>query len=238
MTSSLVFICAASGFGSKNKYLFGHISMNIKLVPQDSAGTVTAFYLSSETSKHDELDFEFLGNFSGDPYILQTNVYANGVGDKEQRFYLWFDPTTDFHNYSLLWNRQQVIFKVDGVPIRVFKNKEALGLAYPSSQAMKIYSTLWNGDSWATRGGLTKINWAHSPFIATYQNFGIDACQWTDSTSNCPASNSWWSQVSFDTLGSKAKSQLKWVQQNYMIYNYCTDTKRFSTTPAECTSGN
>nr|GFA78641.1 probable xyloglucan endotransglucosylase/hydrolase protein B [Tanacetum cinerariifolium] len=33
-----------TGFQSKGSYLFGHFSMQIKMVAGDSAGTVTAFY--------------------------------------------------------------------------------------------------------------------------------------------------------------------------------------------------
>ncbi|XP_047965399.1 xyloglucan endotransglucosylase protein 2-like [Salvia hispanica] len=115
-----------TGFQSKGSYLFGHFSMHLKLVGGDSAGTVTAFYLSSQNSEHDEIDFEFLGNRTGQPYILQTNVYTGGKGDKEQRIYLWFDPTKEFHSYSILWNLYQIVFFVDDIPIRAFNRPDPI----------------------------------------------------------------------------------------------------------------
>ena len=92
------------GFASNSWYLFGRISMKIKLLCEDSAGTVTALYMNSNTDNVcDELDFEFLGN-------------------------------------------------------RVYENNEAKRIPYPSVQPMGVYSTLWEADDWATRGGLEKID--------------------------------------------------------------------------------
>ncbi|KAK4485567.1 hypothetical protein RD792_008210 [Penstemon davidsonii] len=228
---------SGSGFQSKNEYLFGKIDMQIKLVSGNSAGTVTAYYLSSQGPTHDEIDFEFLGNLSGDPYILHTNVFSQGKGNREQQFYLWFDPTADFHTYSILWNPQRIIFSVDGTPIREFKNAEAVGVAYPKNQPMRLYSSLWNADDWATRGGLVKTDWSQAPFTASYRNFNAnDACVWTSGSSSCTSNNNgnttaWLNEE----LDGTRQERLQWVQQNYMIYNYCTDVKRFPNGfPPEC----
>ncbi|KAG9456378.1 hypothetical protein H6P81_000886 [Aristolochia fimbriata] len=143
---------SGSGFQSKQEYLYAKIDMRIQLVPGNSAGTVTAYYLSSTGGRHDEIDLEFLGNVTGEPYILHTNVFTQGKGNREQQFYLW-----------------------------VFRNAEKVGVPYPNSQPMRLYSSLWNGDAWATRGGLVKIDWSKAPFIAFYEGFAADACVWSES---------------------------------------------------------
>ncbi|KAJ3678210.1 hypothetical protein LUZ60_002013 [Juncus effusus] len=223
-----------TGFQSKGSYLFGHFSMQIKMVPGDSAGTVTAYYLSSQNSEHDEVDFEFLGNRSGQPYILQTNVFTGGKGDREQRIYLWFDPTKDYHSYSILWNMYQIVFFVDSVPIRVFKNSKDLGVRFPFNQPMKLYSSLWNADDWATRGGLEKTDWSKGPFVASYRGFHIDGCESSVEAKFCASQGMrWWDQKEFQDLDSWQYRRLLWVRKKYTIYNYCTDPKRSPAAP-EC----
>ncbi|MED6220915.1 hypothetical protein PIB30_049408 [Stylosanthes scabra] len=224
---------SGSGFRSKKEYLFGRIDMQLKLVSGNSAGTVTAYYLSSEGPTHDEIDFEFLGNVSGDPYILHTNVFSQGKGNREQQFYLWFDPTKNFHTYSIIWKPQHIIFLVDNIPIRVFKNTESVGVPFPKNQPMRIYSSLWNADDWATRGGLVKTDWSKAPFTAYYRNFkatGVsDASVFSDAAT---------SDTQTQTLDADGRRRLRWVQKYFMIYNYCNDPKRFPQGfPAECSNG-
>ncbi|KAG0479461.1 hypothetical protein HPP92_010319 [Vanilla planifolia] len=220
-----------SGFQSRNEYIFSKIDMQIKLVPGNSAGTVTAYYLSSQGAFHDEIDFEFLGNLSGDPYIVHTNVYTQGKGNREMQFYLWFDPTKDFHTYSILWNPKQIVFYVDGTPIREFKNLEATkGVPYPTKQAMRVYSSLWDAEDWATRGGLIKTDWTQAPFTASFRNFNADGCVQRGVASSC-GSKGWMTQG----MDADSLKKMQWVQNNYMIYNYCTDSKRFPQGfPPEC----
>ncbi|PIN15471.1 Xyloglucan:xyloglucosyl transferase [Handroanthus impetiginosus] len=229
------------GFESKKKYLFGKAKAQLKLIQGDSAGTVTAFYMASEGPNHDELDFEFLGNVTGEPYIVQTNLYINGTGNREQRHYLWFDPTLDFHAYSFLWNRRSILFLVDDIPIREFSNKEKKGVPYPKSQPMGIHGSLWNADDWATQGGRVKTNWSNAPFEATFQSFEIDACELSpigadDPRVKCGKSGQfWWDKPVVKEVSKQRKKQLKWIHDNFLIYDYCQDVARFADgIPKEC----
>ncbi|CAH8278791.1 unnamed protein product [Arabidopsis lyrata] len=222
---------SGSGFQSHQEFLYGKVEVQMKLVPGNSAGTVTTFYLKSPGTTWDEIDFEFLGNISGHPYTLHTNVYTKGTGDKEQQFHLWFDPTVHFHTYCIIWNPQRVIFTIDGIPIREFKNSESVGVPFPKHQPMRLYASLWEAEHWATRGGLEKTDWSKAPFTAFYRNYNVDACVWAHGKSSCSAHSSWFTQV----LDFKGKNRVKWAQRKYMVYNYCTDKKRFPQgAPPEC----
>ncbi|KAK4489317.1 hypothetical protein RD792_005121 [Penstemon davidsonii] len=164
--------------------------MNLK-IPKNSKGIITTFYLTSpilenQGTNHDELDFEFLGN-NGPPYILSTNVFAQDSGHREQQFKLWFDPTSDFHEYAILWNENQIVFYIDKVPIRVFKNHKKMGARYPTLP-MNIKTSLWNGTSW-----LGPVDWSKGPFLANYRSFKVHGCTYDYSnTTKCYSSGYAW----------------------------------------------
>ena len=156
--------------------------------------------------------------------------------------FLIYVPRSQFsHIHFVLTFCFHLNFSVNGTAIREFKNLESNGVPFPKNQPMRIYSSLWNADDWATRGGLVKTDWTQAPFTALYRNFNANACVWTSGASSCglnsPSStssnNAWLSQE----LDSASQQRLQWAQKNYMIYNYCTDTKRFPQgLPTKCTT--
>lgn len=118
---------------------------------------------------------------------------------------------------------------VDGMPIREFKNMESMGIPYPKDQPMRIYSSLWNADDWATQGGRVKTDWSLAPFTASYRNFRSAGCIWSYRTkeTSCDSGDiknySWLTEE----LDSKSRAKMKSLQQKHMIYNYCEDNARF-----------
>lgn len=127
--------------------------------------------------------------------------------------------------------------------MRVHSNMEHRGIPYPKGQAMGVYSSIWNGDDWATQGGRVKTDWSHAPFVTSYNKFQINGCECLDRVTNtdnmkrCSSTVNkrfWWDQPSLSGLSLHQSHQLRWVRANHMVYDYCSDTARFAATPAEC----
>lgn len=120
----------------------------------------------------------------------------------------------------------------------MFKNMESSGVPYLTDKPMKVYSSLWNGDQWATRGGAIKTNWTEAPFKTWFRNFKARGCVSMNGWSSCNLATSkvvnhdWYKQKE---LNSNSKDMLKWVQSNHMVYDYCNDFNRFPQgPPQEC----
>jgi hypothetical protein len=133
-------------------------------------------------------------------------------------------------------------FLVDNTPIRDFKNHESNGVSFPKNQPMSLYSSLWNADDWATQGGHVKTDWSQAPFTAYYRNFNANACVWSRGASSCSSTNQMATTSTTQTewynhqLDSMSYRRMRWVQRKFMIYNYCSDVKRFPRgLPLECT---
>ncbi|VFQ95918.1 unnamed protein product [Cuscuta campestris] len=146
-------------------------------------------------------------------------------------------------NSSLCGLTKYCRFYVDDTPIRVFKNKAKAGVGYPASHPMQIECSLWNGESWATDGGRSKIDWSRAPFRAEFQGFAVDGCvadPGSSSKSNsssirhCSSPDYWWNQNRFWTLNETEQIRYTKVRQTYMTYDYCADLSRFPTPPPEC----
>lgn len=243
---------SGAGLVSRNMYRYGFFSAAIKLPSSFTAGVVVAFYMSNANAfphNHDEIDFELLGHEKSKEWALQTNVYGNGsVGTgREEKFYLWFDPTEDFHEYSFIWNNHHIVFLVDSIPVREVYHNEAMAGAYPS-KPMSLYSTIWDGSQWATRGGKKPANYKYAPFVASFKNMEMAGCVGNQkgTATPCAIAGGQDGHLSLDPVEggefSKLSQQqqvgMEWVRGRFMFYSYCKDPNRFKVMPPECKASN
>uniref|UniRef100_A0A0C9RPN3 Xyloglucan endotransglucosylase/hydrolase n=1 Tax=Wollemia nobilis TaxID=56998 RepID=A0A0C9RPN3_9CONI len=237
-----------SGVVSQDLYQYGFFSASIKLPEDYTAGIVTAFYTSNAENfehNHDELDFEFLGNIRGKEWHVQTNVYGNGSTNfgREERYQLWFDPTEDFHQYSILWTEEHIIFFVDDIPIREVIKSEAMGGQYPS-KPMSVYATIWDGSEWATAGGRYKVNYKYGPFPMELSNLRLHGCAVdptmikhglsSDSSHSHCAEEDGNVPIEVVQLSEEEKAAMEWFRSRYIYYSYCDDRARYPSQLDEC----
>ncbi|KAG2707520.1 hypothetical protein I3760_05G150800 [Carya illinoinensis] len=235
---------SGSGMVSKSKYYYGFFSAAIKLPSGLSPGVVVAFYLSNaDTSphNHDEIDIELLGHDKRNDWVLQTNIYANGSVStgREEKFYFWFDPTEQHHQYSIIWNNHHIVFLVDNIPVREFPRNSGFSSVYPS-KPMSIYATIWDGSEWATHGGKYPVNYKYAPFVVSFADMKLSGCilNPTEQVSSCSkagvSSSDPVEGAEFVRLSEKQLEAMNWARRKLMFYSYCNDRSRFKVLPPEC----
>ncbi|KAI4328239.1 hypothetical protein L6164_020612 [Bauhinia variegata] len=235
---------SGSGLVSNGRFYYGFFSAAIKLPAGLSSGVVVAFYLSNADKfphNHDEIDIELLGHDKRNDWVIQTNVYANGSVStgREEKFYLWFDPTQQYHYYSILWNNYHTVFLVDNIPVREFIHSSKYPSVYPS-KPMSVYATIWDGSEWATHGGKYGVNYKYAPFVASFAEMELNGCL---SNPTAPASSCSKATTSssdpvngpeFTKLSQQQMAAMDWARRKLMFYSYCNDRPRFKVLPPEC----
>ncbi|TKW33015.1 hypothetical protein SEVIR_2G204800v4 [Setaria viridis] len=228
-----------AGFASQDLFLHGFFSAAIKLPADYAAGVVVAFYLSNGDvyeKTHDELDFEFLGNVRGREWRVQTNVYGNGSthAGREERYDLPFDPTDDFHHYSILWTSRRIVFYVDETPIREVVRTAAMGAAFPS-KPMSLYATIWDGSAWATLGGRYRVNYKYAPFVAEFTDLAIQGCA-VDPTDDRLSAAACDARASLESLAVPAgqRAAMAAFRRAHTSYSYCHDRRRYPAALPDC----
>ncbi|XP_051148395.1 probable xyloglucan endotransglucosylase/hydrolase protein 33 isoform X2 [Andrographis paniculata] len=240
---------SGSGLVSKNKYYYGFFNAAIKLPAGFTSGVVVAYYLSNADvfpHNHDEIDIELLGHEKRRDWVLQTNIYGNGSvrTGREEKFYLWFDPTQSFHDYSILWNNHHIVFLVDNIPIRQVIHSAAIAAVYPS-KAMSVHATIWDGSEWATHGGKYPVDYKFAPFTISMKGIEMEGCVMNNNKSISKDSVCSRNSLSsldpvdgeqFAKLSSQQMAGLGWARGKHMFYSYCQDKSRYKVLPPECSN--
>lgn len=131
--------------------MFGRIECLLKAA--SGKGIVSSFYLQSDDL--DEIDIEWLG---GDDTQFQSNFFSKGnttTYDRGEYHTVDSAPQDDFHNYTIVWTDEELVWYFDGTPVRTLKNTTSSG--YPQTP-MYIKAGIWAGGDPSNEAGT--IEWA------------------------------------------------------------------------------
>ncbi|KAG6601490.1 putative xyloglucan endotransglucosylase/hydrolase protein 33, partial [Cucurbita argyrosperma subsp. sororia] len=196
---------------------------------RDDEGHVQLSNADVYTHSHDEIDIELLGHDKRKDWVIQTNMYANGSvkTGREEKFYLWFDPSVKYHDYTIIWNKYHTV---------ELRNSEAF---YPS-KPMSVFVTIWDGSEWATHGGRHPVDYRYAPYVASFEEMEINGSV-SPPIATVPSSSK--TNVSspdtvegpeFIKLSQQQIDAMDWARRKLMFYSYCKDTSRYKVLPPEC----
>lgn len=119
--------------------MFGRVEFETKAAP--GTGIVSSAVLQSDDL--DEIDWEWLGANND---LVQTNYFGKGNTGSFNRGATHDDKGNhdDFHTYTIDWTSDQIVWSIDGTPVRSLTPDEAESDQYPQSPMM-IRIGVWAG---------------------------------------------------------------------------------------------
>ncbi|KAJ2156573.1 putative glycosidase CRH2 [Coemansia sp. RSA 552] len=145
------------GFGATVKashtIKYGKVTARMKSASV-APGVVTSFIIINEQTG-DEIDFEWVGKA---PTEVQTNYYYKKILDYTQMTaaQVSTDTSAAFHDYTIDWSADRIVWLVDNVAIRTLNRADTLNpatgvYAYPTSEA-RIGFSIWDGGNSGAQG--------------------------------------------------------------------------------------
>ncbi|MCX4312958.1 MAG: family 16 glycosylhydrolase [Clostridia bacterium] len=120
-------------YRSRVKLGYGYYAVSMKAAAK--SGVISSFFTYTGEPVQDEIDVEFLGK---DTTKVQFNYYTNGYGGHEYVHELGFDASEDFHEYAFDWQKNSIVWYVDGKA--VYKATRNI-----PSMPSEIIMNVWNG---------------------------------------------------------------------------------------------
>lgn len=130
--------------------MFGRVEFEAQAAP--GQGVISSVVLISEDL--DEIDIEWIGS---DTNQFQTNYFSKGDTSTYDRggFHQVETPQNQFHNYTIDWTKDQVVWSVDGTVVRTLINT---GNNYYPQSPMQVRFGSWAGGDPGNAEGT--IEWA------------------------------------------------------------------------------
>jgi len=176
--SSLNFTMAQTGqaptIQTMGYFFYGTVSVIAKIAA--GQGIISAITCLSDDL--DEIDFEFKGGITNAVFSNFYGKYNNTgpqggmTGGGGETLNVTFDPTADFHNYTIVWTKDTLQWMVDGNIMRTLKSSDPVAnngtrSLFPQTPMRLMVGNWAGGDSpsqgtvdWA--GG--KTDWSKAPF--------------------------------------------------------------------------
>ena len=142
--------------------MFGHVDFVIKAAP--GTGIVSSAVLQSDDL--DEIDWEWLG---GDNGQVRSNYFGQGKTLNYNRgaFHSAQGNHDSFKTYSIDWTADQIVWSIDGSPVRSLSSSTASQYPYPQTPMM-VKIGAWCGGCSSNAPGT--VQWAGG--AASFANGG------------------------------------------------------------------